>query len=201
MANASSPQTRRVPLRFDTMPTIERMSVDLPTPLRPRRAIVSPLRTVSDSPWRTWLSPYQACRFSIWSGMSSLIRATDIGLAHRGVLVDLGIRAFGNDLAARQHGNLVADRRDDRQIVLDHDDGVTVREGPDERADGRNIFVAHPGHRLIEQQQFGLQRKGRRNLERSLAAIGKRPGFDVRELVESDGGKKLECAMPQPAKN
>src|SRR3569833_3004030 len=126
VALASAPQTRRLPSRVGRMPTIERISVDLPTPLRPSRATVSPSPTVSDSPYRTWLSPYQACRFSTSSAGGLCIGASDIGFAHGGIFAHLGIGAFGDHLATRQHRDLVAARRDPRQKEFDHQDGVPV---------------------------------------------------------------------------
>src|SRR3569832_2034216 len=117
VAIASAPQTRMLPLRVGRMPTIERISVDLPTPLRPSRATVSPSPTVRDSPCKTWLSPYQACRFSTSRAGGLCIGASDIGFAHGGIFAHLGIGAFGDYLAARQHGDLVADRRDLRLVV------------------------------------------------------------------------------------
>src|SRR5512139_2969314 len=104
-----------LPLRVGRMPTIERISVDLPTPLRPSRATVSPSPTVSERPCNTWLSPYQACRFSTSSAGGLCIGASDIGFADSGIFAHLGIGAFGDYLAARQHRDLVADRGDHRQ--------------------------------------------------------------------------------------
>jgi len=46
-----------VPSRGGVKPTMERMSVVLPTPLRPRMLTASPAPSVSETPCRTWLSP------------------------------------------------------------------------------------------------------------------------------------------------
>ena len=53
----SRPLKRTMPRRGGVKPTIERMSVVFPMPLRPRMATTSPAATVSETPWSTWLSP------------------------------------------------------------------------------------------------------------------------------------------------
>ncbi len=47
---------RTVPWRGGVNPMIERISVVLPAPLRPRIATTSPAPIVSETPWSTWLS-------------------------------------------------------------------------------------------------------------------------------------------------
>ena len=46
-----------VAARGGVKPTMERISVVLPMPLRPRMASTSPGSTRSEMPWSTWLSP------------------------------------------------------------------------------------------------------------------------------------------------
>ena len=80
--------------------------------------------------------------------------------------------ALGQHLAARQHGDAVGEVGDDREIVLDHQDGAVGRDPPDQRRDALDVLLRHAGHRLVEQQHFGLERQRRRDLQRALAAIG-----------------------------
>jgi hypothetical protein len=65
--------------------------------------------------------------------------------------------------------------------VLDHQDGAVRRDPADQLGDTVNVLVAHPGHRLVEQHHLGIERHGRRELERALAAIRQ---FDRRRADE-----------------
>jgi hypothetical protein len=60
IAIVSWPATLIEPSRRDTRPRIERSVEVRPAPLRPSRLTTSPSRTVTFTPWSTWLSPYQA---------------------------------------------------------------------------------------------------------------------------------------------
>ena len=53
----SSPLNPTRPRRGGVKPMIERMSVVLPIPFRPRIVTISPGPTVSVTPWSTWLAP------------------------------------------------------------------------------------------------------------------------------------------------
>src|SRR3546814_18626251 len=105
----------------------------LPAPLRPSRVTTSPSRTSKATPCRTWLSPYQpsrpdtASRGWAWvapagtvalaaSGMSG----SDVGLDQLGIVRARGVVAFGEDLAAREDGDVVGQRGDHRKVVLAH---------------------------------------------------------------------------------
>ena len=97
---------------------------------------------------------------------------SDIGLDHPRVLRHRGVVALGQHLAAGQHGDAVRQRRDDRQVVLDHQDGAVRRDAPDQRGDALDVLAAHAGHRLVEQHHLRVERQRRRDLERALAAVG-----------------------------
>ena len=53
----SKPRTRTTPLRGGTRPSMLRISVVLPMPLRPISPTASPSRTAKSIPWSTWLAP------------------------------------------------------------------------------------------------------------------------------------------------
>src|SRR5271169_5145581 len=154
----SAPRKRIAPLRLRTMPRMARSVVVLPDPLRPMSEMVSPSRTSKDTPCRTWLSPYQALRSSTSrrGGASVGMLATHIGLPHALVGRDFGIGSLGEDFAALQHGDAVAEIGDDRQIVLDHDNRAAFGDMPHEVDDARQIFSAYARHRLVEQQNLGF---------------------------------------------
>src|SRR5881394_2585763 len=100
------------PLRFARSPMIERMVVVLPAPLRPNRVTTSPALTSKVMPCRTWLSPYQACT-SRTASCTSAMTGPHVSLNHLGVIGDLGVGSFSQNLAARQHCNSVGQIGDD----------------------------------------------------------------------------------------
>src|SRR4029079_16297202 len=126
---------RMDPVRRGTRPMIDFIVVVLPAPLRPTSVTSSPLRTSRPTPCRTCDSPYQAC--SPWtesSACSGMLRP-EIRGHHRLVLRHGRVVAFGEDLAAGEHGDLLRKAGDDPQVVLDHQDGAVLRHPLDEGGD------------------------------------------------------------------
>jgi hypothetical protein len=80
---------------------------------------------------------------------------SDIGFDHARILRDGRVVALGENLAAGQHGDAVRQRRDDREIVLHHQDGAVGRDAADELGDAVDVLVAHAGHRLVQQHHLG----------------------------------------------
>src|SRR5690606_15430010 len=136
--------------------------------------IISPSPTVMSTPWRTWLSPYQALRPETWSsGFISRVPRTHIGRPNPRILADRRIIALCQDFSPLQDGDMVADIGDDGEIVLDHQHGALPGDVPDDGGYRADILLAHAGHRLIEQQHLGIERQGRCDLEHALASVGK----------------------------
>src|SRR6185369_9130186 len=115
MPMVSVPCTLTEPLRAPVRPMMARSVVVRPAPLRPSRVTTCPCGTVMSMPCRMWLSPYQACRplISMAGAAEPLAMsvgplefaglAAHVGLEHGRVARHLGIRAFGQDRAAREH--------------------------------------------------------------------------------------------------
>src|SRR5689334_8496696 len=171
---SSLPSWRTDPVRLPTMPMMDLSVVVLPAPLRPSSVTTSPARTSNETPCRTWDSPYQACRPSTASNGASPSAMTDpeIGFAHAGIGGDRVIVAFRQDAPPRQHRDAIGEIGNDAEIVLDHQNGAIGGDSFNERADASDILVPHPGHRLIEQHELGIERERGGNLERALATIG-----------------------------
>src|SRR5882672_2462892 len=147
--------------------------VVLPAPLRPSSVTTSPERTSNVTPCNTWDSPYQACSPStVRSGASLAMADPKIGFAHAGVGGDRVIVTFRQDAPAREHRDAVGQIGNDAEIVLDHQHGAIGGDRFDQRADASDILVSHPGHRLVEQHELGIERERGGDLERALAAIG-----------------------------
>src|SRR5688572_22836707 len=141
----SRPLKRTEPLRRSRIPIMALSVVVLPAPLRPSRVATSPSSTSKLTPCSTCDSPYQPWRSRTDSNAAgamplagdaatrvSAMARSDIGLEHPRIFRDLGIFAFGEDLAARQHGDAIGKRRDHRQVVLDHQHGAVLGSSPDQ---------------------------------------------------------------------
>src|SRR6201990_349941 len=113
----SRPRKSMLPSRRGTSPMIDFSVVVLPAPLRPSSVTTSPSRTSKSTPCRIWLSPYQA-----FKPLISSIDGSQIGGHDLRVLRDTGVIALGQHTSAGQHGDLVAQAFDDREIVLHHKD-------------------------------------------------------------------------------
>src|ERR671916_1793852 len=116
----SLPRKRMTPSRRRRMPMIARRVVVLPAPLRPSSVTVSPSRMSRSTPCRTWLSPYQAFSPRTSRRGALLMLGSHIGFPHARILADFFVGAVGQDLAAGQNGDAVAEVGDDVQVVLDH---------------------------------------------------------------------------------
>src|SRR5919112_1084714 len=148
----SLPRKRMTPSRRRRMPMIARRVVVLPAPLRPSSVTVSPSRMSRSTPCRTWLSPYQALSPRTSRRGALLMLGSHIGFAHPRILADGIVGPVGEDLAAGQNGDAVAEIGDDVQVVLDHEHGTVAGDAPDQVGNATDILVAHAGHRLVEQQ-------------------------------------------------
>src|SRR4051794_18599742 len=133
----STPSNTIEPWRLPSTPMIDFMVVVLPAPLRPSRVTTSPGKTSKLIPCRTCDSPYHALRsrtassgaaaaFGTGAAASALsgMGDSDVGLDDARLLRHGSVVAFGQDLAARQHRDPLGQPLDDRQVVLDHQNGA-----------------------------------------------------------------------------
>src|SRR5208282_4179052 len=107
----SVPSSCTDPSRRPTMPMIDFMVVVFPAPLRPSRVTTSPTATSNCTPCRMCDSPYHALRSRTESkGLTeadSGMPGPEIGLHHVGILRHRGVVALRQDLAAREHRDMV----------------------------------------------------------------------------------------------
>src|ERR1700751_657074 len=151
---SSRPSRRTEPWRCSAIPMIALSVVVLPTPFRPNSVATSPARTSKVTPWRICDSPYHAWRSFTASmggagGFFSGMAGSQISFAHRRIVRHRLIIAFGQNPAAREHSDAVAQIGDDGKIVLNQQDRARGGDGFDQRADATNILVPHAGGRLI----------------------------------------------------
>jgi hypothetical protein len=117
----SRPSKRTEPVRLPMIPITDFRVVVLPAPFRPSRVTTSPAFTSKVMPCRMWDSPYQASRFWTESTgameadfatagsaiFTSTMASPQIGFLHPRVFRQIGVIAFRQNLASRQHGNNV----------------------------------------------------------------------------------------------
>src|SRR5688572_16777220 len=101
------------PLRCRIVPVIAARSVDLPAPLGPRSATVSPAATSRSTCCSTAAAPYRALTDL------SLSMLAEIGVHHRRVGADALRRAFGDLGAEIEHHHAVRERQQEVHVVLD----------------------------------------------------------------------------------
>src|ERR1043165_2904309 len=146
---------------------IARRRVDLPAPLRPTMVTTSPAATSSDTSLRARACPYQADRFSTLN-----IGVSQVGGHDARVAADLGVGAFGEDLAVAQHRDGVGEGADDVHVVLDEYDGAPFPDPRDQLDGAVDVLGAHPGGRFVEEQDAGFEGERERQFERAAAAVG-----------------------------
>src|SRR6266849_6646277 len=163
------PSKRIEPSRRATMPMIDLRVVVLPTPLRPSSVTTSPRRTSNCAPCKMCDSPYQAFRSATARSAASGMLGAEVSFDHFGMTGHRPIVALRDDLAAREHRNVVGEVLDDAEVVLDHEHGAVDGDAPDERSDALHVRVRHAGRGLVEEHHFRIERERGRDLERALA--------------------------------
>src|SRR3954469_21747206 len=177
----SRPSKRTCPVRPGTSRMMARSVVVLPAPLRPMTQTASPAATVSDTPCRMWLRPYQALRSRTSS--IALDRLAEIDAPHLLVRADVVGRALGEEPAVVQHQDAVRDAHDELHPVLDKDHRALLVEPEDQVHHGAGLLRAHAGGRLVEEEKPRVAGEGHRDLEAALVAVGQ-----VLDRVVAAGG-------------
>src|ERR1700741_4463365 len=139
-----------LPLRRGIVPVIAASSVDLPAPLGPSNATLSPCSTASEMPCSTGAAPYEA-----WRSESRSI--AEVGLHHRALRAHFLWRALGDARAEVEHDHAARERQEEAHVVLDqqhrdaargdalHDAGEAVEL---RRRQARRRLVEQDGARL-----------------------------------------------------
>src|SRR5215210_92681 len=185
----SRPSNLTAPVRRGTSPMIERSVVVLPAPLRPMTQTTSPAATVSDTPCRMWLRPYQALRSRTSS--IALNRLAEIDAPHLLVRADVVGSALGEEPSVMQHQDAVRDAHDELHAVLDEDHCALLVEPEDQVHHGARLLRAHAGGRLVEEQKARVAGERHRDLEAALVAVGEVLDRVMPAGGEADGGEEL----------
>src|SRR5438105_14785384 len=94
-----------------------------------------------------------------------------VGLDHGWIFHKFRIAAVSENFTARKHRDPVREVGDDREIMLDHQYRSRLRASLDELRDAADVLLAETRHRLIQQQQFRIEREGRDDFVRTAAAV------------------------------
>src|SRR4029450_2797796 len=162
-ARRSWPSQRTIPLRGRTRPATQPRRVDLPAPLGPSSATISPGATVTETDESTGTSPYDASRpwISSMRPRRAQVHVDDawIGGDRRG-------RAVGDLLARAQHHDAPGGTPQPPPDVLHHQHSQAVGDQPADQVHGRRrLGRVQAGHELVEQQQVGPRGEGAGQLE------------------------------------
>src|SRR6476620_4553634 len=195
----SSPRKRTEPARWPTMPMIDFSVVVLPAPLRPSSVTTSPSCTSNVTPWRICDSPYHACRsLTASSGMrTSSMAHPHVSLTHFRIGGDGVVVAFRQYAPACEHGDVIGEIRDDRKIMLDHQNRAVGRDPLDQLRNAVDVLMAHARRRLVEKQHLRIECQRCGNLQRSLAAVRKFDRHPVGDRGEPDLGNQLHGPFVQ----
>src|SRR6266851_9665213 len=119
--------------------------VVLPAPLRPSSVTTSPSCTSNVTPCKMCDSPYQACKSLIASRgvRTSSMPHPHVSLANLGIARHHLVVAFRQHTAARQHRDVIRQIRDDRKVMLDHQNGTVGRHALDQLGHPINVLVTH----------------------------------------------------------
>src|SRR6516162_6530221 len=178
------PWTYTSPRETLSTPLSALSSVDLPAPFGPTMAVIFPARTVSEMSSMIGGPPYPAVTASVLSttadGSAMALVHSEIGVDHPGVVPQTGKRSLRNDFAEVHYDHLMAGSLNEREIVLDHDDGAALaRELPNRLPDPRTEHRVDPSHRLVQDDQPSLGGSDAGELKQSFLAAAE----PVRELV------------------
>src|SRR5262245_48737720 len=125
----SVPSSSTRPPLVGSSPMTAFSSDDLPAPLAPSTATISPGSTASETPRSAWTRPYRT--WTSWSSrrMALLRRRgfqAEIGLSDQRIFADVAGRPL-RDLAAEiEHDHLLAQRTDEMHVVLEQEQGDAV---------------------------------------------------------------------------
>ncbi len=97
-------------------------------------------------------------------------------IARLGIGTNIGRRADRDHPAIDQHRNAVGERKNRVHVVLDQDHRDRPLEFPEERDHAVGFLRPHAGHRLVEEQGFGLGGHGHGDLQLTVFAMGHRGG-------------------------
>src|SRR5205823_4933143 len=134
------------------MRMIDLSVVVFPAPLRPSSVTTSPRAISNDAPCNMCDSPYHEWRSRTCnkapSRAASGMPRSEIGLNHFGMLGDRRVVTLRQDLPSRKHGDVIRQRRDNGQVMLDHQYRALLGNLLDQCRYAFDVLVRHAGGRL-----------------------------------------------------
>src|SRR3974390_1202251 len=164
-----------------TMPMMHFMSVDLPLPLVPSSATVSPLPTLSDTLSITRTAPYAAW-IPAMVRLLAKISPFDLGIAH-----DLVRYSIGNFSPGNQYDQSARETHYGTHNVLNQNDGhALLIEADEQRQNVLDFRMGKPRHSFVGNQKLRLGRHRTGELQFAHLDLGEITRQVVRLLAKSD---------------
>src|SRR5215469_12277344 len=181
------------PPKRGTSPEMALSVVDLPAPLAPISATISPALTCISRPRSAGIGPYFTCRllrcsmaqfhrperrgFAGVSATASAALGAQIGFDDAGMVANVRRAAIGELLAVVEDGDAVTGAHHDFHVMLNQHDSDSGRlDTADEANQPSSLGVVQAGRRLVEQHKFRPRDKSARDFEQPLMAVGKTAG-------------------------
>src|SRR5215218_3168150 len=174
-----------------TMPHTARSVVVFPAPFAPRRATTSPSSTVRETPCSAVIGPYRALT-SRSSSSGTLL--PEVGLDHLRVGAHLGGRALGDLPSEIENVDAVADRHDERHVVLHQEDRQleVLLQAPERALQLLDLFVVEAAGRLVQEQQARPRDERARQLDALQSPEGKPRGRTIGEPGQAEVLERLQ---------
>src|SRR5688572_10358465 len=177
---SSMPSRSMRPSLRAMVPVIAARRVDLPAPLGPSSATVSPFSTASETSCSTGAAPYEACR----SESRSIAK---VGLHHRRMRAHFVRRAFGDARAEVEHYHAAGERQQEAHVVLDQQNrDAALGDTADDAGQAVELGRREPRRGLIEQDDTRLAGERARDLEQAALAERQRADVGVAQPGEAD---------------
>src|SRR5439155_558946 len=106
------------------------------------------------------------------------------------------VRPIGDDPALLHDDDALRHFGDHAHVVFDEQYRATARNLPDQCDGPPHVLEAHPGRRLVQQEEARLAREGDRELERALLTVGEVARQTIRGPLEADLAEQLPAARP-----
>src|SRR2546428_3274189 len=156
----SSPPSTIRPSISRWRPTRHRRVVVFPAPFLPTSVMSSPSSTRNATFFSAWAWPYHAERPATSSIHLAQVRGDD-----RRIVTDRLVRPIGDDPALLHDDDALRHFGDHAHVVFDEQYRATARDLPDQRDGPAHVLEAHPGRRLVQQEEARPARGGGRRRE------------------------------------
>jgi hypothetical protein len=195
----SRPSSVIAPEAGVTSPAMVLSKVDLPAPLRPSSATISPLPTSRDGSFSIQyvalaeeridgVEAQDGCGLA-WLRAAACHRrhaAAGVDLLHARVAFDLLRRSAKEDLALIHHGDALREAEHAIHVVLHDQHWNPAGDARHQTGDALALRRSKAGQRLVEQKHVRLRAESDAEIDVALSPIGEVPGGDRLDAFEAE---------------